>query len=884
MDVVPGKQQKRQKMGEILVQAGLLDHTALEKALQLQKASKKRLGEIILEMGLATDVQLAELLAKQLRLPFVRLSKVPILGETLGRVPAETAEKYRLIPIQEEGRTLVVAMADPLTRYAVEDLAFITGMSIRVVVAPQEDIQLAIEKFYSKRGPVLDLGFDLLEPEPMEIIQRREADEVEVKDIQNLAGLPPVVRLANAILANAIHLRASDVHIEPSKGAVLIRCRVDGILQDLMKLDKGVHAALVSRIKIISSMDISIQRKPQDGKAQIKYEERYYDLRVSTIPTFYGEKATIRILNPAMANMLPEDLGLIEGDLKALHEAIALPQGILLVTGPTGSGKSSTLYACLNKVNTPLVNIVTVEDPVEFDIAGINQVQINPKAGITFAAGLRSILRQDPDVVMVGEIRDSETAAIAFQAAQTGHLVLSTLHTNDAPSAITRLLDLGIEDYLICSALVVVLAQRLVRKICPSCKVEDHIPPHLMEKILPYLQGQEHPTFFKGAGCETCKGGGYSGRLGVFELLRMTPAIKDRISRGVSANALLDIARQEGFRTMAEDSIAKALKGLTTIEEIFRVVPPEVFRDERVSGKPETSSTTLEPPFLEQPLEQGPPIERPEESPLVQPAGPDPGSVPLPPSKKGTGILIVDDNVVVLQALGKALVSFHQPILTATNGLEALEKIKQQKPALIITDYNMPEMDGYAFIQTLKSREDTRNIPIIMLTGREDEDAEVRVLAAGADDYLTKPVNPKKLLARVTRFVSRQQIIVVAEDNRFTRDLMVKIFRHEPYQVLAAENGKAALDLVLAHRPDLVITDYMMPEMDGLALISEMKSRTETREIPVIVLTAKEDVESEVKALEAGAEDYITKPVQAQRLLARSKRLLERHEKQAGVA
>jgi len=332
-------------------------------------------------------------------------------------------------------------------------------MAIDIGISPHKDILEAIERYYPKRDLEADLDSGPRIGEGLEVIPSVKKEEKEVQDLLKLTELPPVVRFTNSIIADAINLKASDIHIEPQKASVIIRYRIDGIMREIMKTDKHVHASLVSRIKITSNMDISIRRKPQDGKAQVRYRDKSYDLRVSIIPTSYGEKIAIRILDPRGAALHIDDLGLSEKPLRDLEKSIERPQGIILVTGPTGSGKSTTLYACLNKLNTPDVNIITVEDPIEFDIQGINQVQINPKAGITFAAGLRSILRQDPDIVMVGEIRDNETASIAFQAAQTGHLVFSTLHTNDAPSAITRLLDLGVEPFLISASLTAIIGK-----------------------------------------------------------------------------------------------------------------------------------------------------------------------------------------------------------------------------------------------------------------------------------------------------------------------------------------------------------------------------------------------------------------------------------------
>ncbi|HKI49877.1 MAG TPA: ATPase, T2SS/T4P/T4SS family, partial [Desulfobacteria bacterium] len=472
----------------------------------------------------------------------------------------------------------------------------------------------------------------------------------------------------------------------------------------------------------------------QDGKAQVKHGGKIFDLRVSSLPTSYGEKITIRILNPATAQLNPEDLGFSDKDLKNLNRAIHMPQGIILVTGPTGSGKSSTLYACLNRLNSPEVNIITVEDPVEFDVAGINQVQINPSAGITFAKGLRSILRQDPDIVMVGEIRDRETAVTAFQAAQTGHLVFSTLHTNDAPAAVVRLMDLGIDPFLVSSSLIAVMGQRLVRKICESCKASDTLTPEQLEEIRPYMGNRKEIAFFKGTGCEACQHTGYSGRLGLFEMLTLTPVLKDAISNRLSSEQLKKTAQNEGYHVMSFDGIQKALQGMTTIEEVFRVAPPEITSDAQIPIT-DVSAQEILIPKDEDAYEDG----------------------CLLTTDCPTKILVVDDNLVVLKLLRHLLESEDYLVITAENGVEALKLASTENPDMIVTDYVMPEMDGVMLIKKLKSRKDTRSIPIMMLTAKDEEESELEGLDAGADDYLTKPIARKRFLARVSRLHKRSK-------------------------------------------------------------------------------------------------------------------------------
>jgi type IV pilus assembly protein PilB len=736
----PNTPERRKKLGELLLQANLIDQKTLENALEIQKTQKKKIGQILMDMGVTDDEKIAKALASQLKIPFLRLSGIDIPKEVIDLVPHDMAENYLLLPIKVVKKQLVIVMANPLEFYALDDLRFITQMDIFVTIAPQSDILLAIQKFYPKRSLENALKSDVGNIDNFEIIGHVKEKEHNVQDLLNLTKLPPVVRFTNTILADAIKMKASDIHIEPQKDNVVIRYRIDGIMREIMQIDKQIHLSLVSRIKIISNMDISIRRKPQDGRAQVKMADTRYDLRISTLPASYGEKVNIRILNPGAAGLGIAQLGFSEKDMRHFMGAIVRPQGIILVTGPTGSGKSSTLYTALKHLNSSKVNIVTVEDPVEFDIPGINQVQINPKAGITFADGLRSILRQDPDIVMVGEIRDGETAKIAFQAAQTGHLVLSTLHTNDSPSAITRLLDMGVDSFVIADSLIAVIGQRLVRGICKKCKIPDPLTPQVFEQLETVIKPDRTKKFWKGAGCEACQYSGYIGRLGIFELLMITPSIRDILSRNVSAAAIKKAAEKDGFTTLNMDGISKAFMGLTTIEEVFRVAPPEY--DDA------TDDATQE--YLDKAVESREPVSTNEKGQSQQP---DPHSpvASIHPEK----ILIVDDNPVILKILKNILESQNYLTVSAHNGNEALKIAVQEKPDLIITDYLMPEMDGMALITKLKSQLATRFIPIIMLTAKDEVDAEVEVINAGADDYLTKPVNPKRLIARINRILNR---------------------------------------------------------------------------------------------------------------------------------
>jgi len=564
------------RLGAYLLAAGLVDEDTLSRALDIQRSQsppKTKIGKLLIDMGMTDDVNIAKTLASQLNIDFIHLKNLKISKEVLSTISTNTATTSMIIPISKMGKKLVVAMANPLEQYVIDDLRFVTQLDVDIAVAPESEVLAAIDKYY-----VNNLDDNLVDGKDIDAFLEVIEDEIPVdddEDIQNLIGLTaqaPVVRFTNHIIANAIKYKASDIHIEPRYSDTMIRYRIDGIMREILQASKKSHFSVVARIKIISNMDISIRRKPQDGRARIKFGNKEYDLRMSSIPTSYGEKVTIRILDPDGAELQLEDLGFPEHDLEMFKNMVQRPQGIILVTGPTGSGKSTTLYACLNALNTPEVNIVTVEDPVEYDIAGVNQVQINPKAGITFATGLRSILRQDPDIVMVGEIRDKETANIAFQASQTGHIVLSTLHTNDAPSAVTRLVDMGTEPYIISAGLSCVLGQRLVRKLCPKCRIPDPKSSELVKRYNSYLPEDIKPIFWMNKGCDECHSIGYKGRVGVFEVMKISRAIQEVLVSKVTMTTVRAVAESEGFQMLAYDGLQKAIQGITSHKELVRNV------------------------------------------------------------------------------------------------------------------------------------------------------------------------------------------------------------------------------------------------------------------------------------------------------------------------
>ncbi len=555
---------RREALGGILVRMGFLNEVQLQQALEVQARTGERLGRILVRMGLITEEDLAKAIGVQWGYPYVSLANTPVDPEVVRLVPQHIASRHKVLAFGRNGDRLVVALVDPLNLLALDDVRLVTGMDVEARITTEDELMQAINKYYHV-GSIFEQAVVTEEEAPGE-------EEVSIDRLREMVDEAPVVKLVNVILDQAIREGASDVHIEPHRNGLHVRYRIDGVLHDVMSPPKNLKAALVSRIKIVANLDIAERRRPQDGRIHLKVDGRDIDLRVSTLPTMFGEKVVLRILDQSNALISLNRLGMAS-DVQAKWEELASkPYGMILVTGPTGSGKTTTLYATLSKINTLDKNIITVEDPVEYQLPRINQVQVNPKAGLTFATGLRSILRQDPDVIMVGEIRDRETAEIAVQAALTGHLVLSTLHTNDAPSAFTRLVDMGIEPFLISSSVIGVLAQRLARCICSKCKEAYRPPKDALRRLSEELAEEQDLVLYRGAGCDHCRQTGYKGRTGVYELLVVTDRVRELVVRRAPANEIREAARAEGFRTMRDDGIRKVLEGVTTIEEILRVV------------------------------------------------------------------------------------------------------------------------------------------------------------------------------------------------------------------------------------------------------------------------------------------------------------------------
>ncbi len=558
------------RLGQILVEGGYISKEQLQEALSEQHKTRERLGAILIKKGLITDRDLAIALAKQLKLPLVDPLKLSIPEDILNLLLHETATKYQAIPFGLSGNILHVATSDPTNRLAIDDIRFLTQKTVKIHVAPHKSIQEIIEHRKSTESDLNEALKVLAEHTDLALIE--ETDDVDLSELQGEAADAPIIRLVNSLLTDAIKKKASDIHIEPYEKVLRVRYRIDGVLYEVMRPPLRFKNAIASRIKIMSNLDIAERRLPQDGRIKAKILGKEIDFRVSCLPTIFGEKVVLRILDKSNLQLDMTQLGFEEDQLEAFKKAIYSPYGMVLVTGPTGSGKTTTLYSALTELNKTERNISTAEDPVEYNLTGINQVQINESIGLTFAAALRSFLRQDPDIIMIGEIRDTETAEMAVKAALTGHLVLSTLHTNDAPSTITRLVNMGVEPFLISSALLLALAQRLVRKLCDQCKViDDSVTPELLIDLGVPESYLDNFVCFKPKGCPACNNTGYRGRIALYEVMPIHEEIQELILANASATEIKKEAIRLGMKTLRQSGINKVREGITSIEEVVRV-------------------------------------------------------------------------------------------------------------------------------------------------------------------------------------------------------------------------------------------------------------------------------------------------------------------------
>lgn len=555
------------KLGELLLDAKKITEKDLLRALAEQKAYGDKLGKVIVKLGMLSEKEIIDTVSKQLNIPIVDIKNLEIPEDVISLITADMAKNSMVIPVMRRHNVLKLAMVDPLDIDATDEVARHVMMEIEPLILPEGELRQALEKYYGLKT-IVEETLDKIREQDLTLEQNEREDENDKRISFDVIEDEPVVRFVNSLLAQALADSASDIHVEPSKDTMRVRMRVDGRLRDVPSPDKKMFLPIVSRIKILAGIDIAKTRTPQDGRFNIREASREVGVRVSTFPTIHGEKVVLRLLDKSTALYGIDNLGFLNDDKEKIKNVLKRPYGFILSTGPTGSGKSTTLYAILNFINSVEKNIVTIEDPVEYTLEGLAQAQVNPRAGLTFESGLRSILRQDPDIIMVGEIRDRETANIAVHSALTGHLVFSTLHTNDAASAVTRLIDMGIEPFLVTSSVTCVIGQRLIRKICPECK-ESYYPAPSIHRT---FQIREDVLLYRGKGCPACKYRGYRGRTGIYEVLVMDDELREMINNRAPSEVLKKRANEKGMRLMRDDALMKVISGMTTLEEALNVV------------------------------------------------------------------------------------------------------------------------------------------------------------------------------------------------------------------------------------------------------------------------------------------------------------------------
>jgi type II secretory ATPase GspE/PulE/Tfp pilus assembly ATPase PilB-like protein/CheY-like chemotaxis protein len=718
----------------------------------------RTLWETLVSERIATDADIIDKLSHRFRLKVADPSKIDHAASQ--GVPEQIARRYRVLPLRLTDSFLELGTANPFDLDAEKALAFATAREIRLFLLPPSKISEKLDELYRPEKQLNKL-LERMESSAG-LVQLKDTQPEELNISEADASQKPVVRLVDMIISEGILSRASDIHVEPEEGGVAVRYRIDGVLRQVMKIPRQAGLPLISRIKIMSSLDIADRLRPQDGRARVAVNGQPIDLRVSTLPAQLGEKVVIRILDSRGTVKSLDTLGLNPGEAEAIKRLLENHEGILLVTGPTGSGKTTTLYSCINQIKSEGVNIVTVEDPVEYRMQGIVQVQVQEKAGLTFAAALRSILRQDPNVVLVGEIRDKETAQIAVQASLTGHLVLSTLHTNDAANAVTRLVDIGVEAYKIAASLRGVVAQRLMRKLCTTCKeVWMEAPPERLRRWIP-----KGTPLYRAAACPDCAMTGYRGRFSILEILTMGPELERRIAAGEAADRIAEAAKRGGMKSLWDSGLAHVTRGESTIEELTRVVD--------IPAEDEPAHHT-EPPHPAAPSRASGAVTDRRRSPAA-------GTVAIPepvasvathfdlleetvtPTRRSgvhgqpaSKVLLVDDEDSLRKVMRDLLERDGYVVAEARDGVQALDQVDRVGPDIIVLDLNLPGLDGYGVLSHLRSRPATANIPVIVLTAKGDEDNEVRVFELGADDFLTKPFRARALSARLEAVLGRRR-------------------------------------------------------------------------------------------------------------------------------
>jgi type II secretory ATPase GspE/PulE/Tfp pilus assembly ATPase PilB-like protein len=897
----------------VLRHSGLMTPDQVQRSADQARRRNMPLSDLILKDNLVSEDALADALAKYLRLPRVRLANSESDPEALKKVPEKTVRKHHCLPLSLEGKTMTVAMADPTDYLALQDVEFAAGLSVRPVVATRTELQDGVEERYAAENRIGSFLANVPEVAELQIVPDEMQDlAVDAGDARSQAEVAPVVKMVNLVVFDAIKSGASDLHIEPTLHDVHVRMRVDGVLRDYTHVPKWLHGPLISRLKVLAKLDITERRLPQDGRVNVQYQGRTIDLRVSTLPTHFGEKAVLRVLGGGATPQV-DKMGLNAQQAAALDLSIAQPQGMILVTGPTGSGKTTTLYAVIAKRRSPEVNIVTVEDPIEYQLTGINQVQVNTKAGLSFAGVLRSILRQDPDVILVGEMRDEETAEVAFQAAMTGHLVLSTLHTNSAVGAIPRLFDLNVDPNILSTSLTLVIAQRLVRRICEQCKETYRPDPATAQRV--GLGPTEGPVY-RGRGCPACGGTGFQGRLGIFEFFKPTVNLRRMIHDRVGEVELRNAARKAGMKLLREDALDKIRQGLTSPDEVLRVVQV----DETEVPCPNCHAP-IEPEFSVCPYclfairktcascgQNMKPDWKAcpycnavaQVQSLAEPTGREPAAAeeaapaPLPrrgrqPRHTGESALLESREEKQRRARAETEARVEPaekpPARRAAPGegeewpssLRVIDFEKVPAPKAAVDDLEAsaarrrqdeappaeaPPSEAPvapADVETAAPPEPAAPEPAATAPGAEQSRADARPPAEA-------PPPPRTL-----------RVMVVDDDEDIRQVVSFTLKKLPlPMEIVTAADGQEAVQKATEMPPDFVVLDVMMPRMDGFETCQRLRQNVRTAFVPVLMLTASADEASRTKGYLVGTDDYMSKPFLPLDLNLRVTRLLRR--------
>jgi type II secretory ATPase GspE/PulE/Tfp pilus assembly ATPase PilB-like protein/CheY-like chemotaxis protein len=720
----------------------------------LKSAAQDSYWDSAVRRGLISDDEILTALASRFHMKIANLTLAT--PQAREHVPESLARKYRIIPLTITDSALEIATADPHDLDCERTLAFATGRTVKMSLAAPTKIAARLDELYRPENVVSKILENVSANYDIQSIADVQTQEDMELGGEKASSERPIIRLVDHIVAEGITSRASDIHLEPEEGGVAVRYRIDGVLRQTMVLPRAAGIPLVSRIKIMSGLDIADRLRPQDGRARVAVNGVPVDLRVSTLPASHGEKVVVRILDQRATVLSLDGMGLRTDELERIRTLLQMREGVILVTGPTGSGKTTTLYSALRQIQTRGVNIVTVEDPVEYRLQGVVQVQVHEKAGLTFAAALRSILRQDPDVVLVGEVRDRETAATAVQASLTGHLVLTTLHTIDAASSITRLTDIGVESYKLAAALKGIIAQRLLRRVCPKCREVwmDAVP----DRLRPWIPSGT--PLFRAVGCDHCSQTGYRGRMAVVEVLVSNPEVERRISAGESVDRVADAAREGGMRSLWESGVSRVMGGETTIDELLRVleVPQEdpgrsTTRAAPVSPGRQTAAPRDGAHGSPRPVQQEPPPASGSRDGAFELL--DDGTPSATLHREHATVLLVEDEEPLRRVLRDLLEREGFTVIEAGDGVVALDEVDRGAPDIMVLDLNLPRLDGYGVLSHLRARQATSQLPVIVLTAKGDEDSEVRVFEYGASDFITKPFRPRALSARINALLGR---------------------------------------------------------------------------------------------------------------------------------